>query len=353
MSLPPEIIGADALWLEEPAPCNNVVVTTRVRLARNVTGHPFTRHASKSVAIEVLEALLDSLEKSDMLGTYFTFPLGNISSVEASFLKEARLISKEMEHGGHASAVVVRPDLKASVMINEEDHLRLQALEPGLQAGKAHKILDELDGEVASLVPYAYHPRLGFLTACPTNVGTGLRVSVMMHLPGLSMNSRLDDALKGLANYGLTARGFHGENSETTGDFHQISNEVTLGKTAGEIEEELGEMVSLIMEKELESRSMIMTSHDVTVRDSVWRSFGLLTHARKIDTAEAMTHLSRLRLGIDEGYFGKLSHECLNRLVVEVQPGHLLLSAESGEDAQARDVRRATLIRNTLLQGVG
>lgn len=353
MTLPPEIIGADAHWLEEPAPCNNVVVTTRVRLARNVTGHPFTRHASKSVAIEVLESLLDALEKSQVLEDYFKFPLGNISSVEATFLKEARLISKEMEHGGHASAVIVRPDLKASVMINEEDHLRLQAFEPGLQAGKVHKILDELDREVASLVPYAYHPRLGYLTACPTNVGTGLRVSVMMHLPALSAQGKVESALKGLANYGLTARGFHGENSETTGDFHQISNEVTLGKSAAVIEEELGEMVSLIMEKELETRGILMKSHDLAFRDSVWRSFGILTHARKIDSAEAMTHLSRLRLGIDEAYFGKLSHETLNRLVVDIQPGHLHLKGESGEDAQARDARRAALIRNTLSHAVG
>lgn len=226
----------------------------------------------------------------------------------------------------------------------------MQFLEPGLQLGRVQKALTTLDDAMAATLAYAWHPRLGHLTACPTNVGTGLRVSVMMHLPGLALENRIHGTLKGLPNYGLTARGFHGENSETTGDFHQISNEVTLGKAVEEIEEELGEMVALLMEKELEARSLLMKSHDMAVRDAVWRSFGILSHARRIDTAEAMTHLSKLRLGVDEGYFGKLSHEMLNRLVADIQPAHLVMKSETGEDTQARDARRATIIRNTLTQ---
>jgi protein arginine kinase len=350
VSLPNELLRTGSAWLEEPSACNGFVVTSRARYARNLAGHPFAPHSPANLLSDVHAKILARIKEGRALTGWHHVELANATAMERAFLKEARLVSKEMERGGASRSVLVAPDWRSSVMINEEDHLRLQCLEPGLQIGLAQKRLARLDAMVGGAVPYAWHERLGYLTACPTNVGTGLRVSVMMHLPGLALSRRLEAALRPLANYGLTARGFMGENTETTGDLHQISNEVTLGKTVEEIEETLAEMVGLLIEAESEARSLLLQQDDMTVRDAVWRAFGILLHARRIETTEAMNLLSKVRLGIDGGYFGRLSHEVLNRLLIDIQPAHIVLAHDAADETEARDIRRAEIIRNTLRQ---
>ncbi len=349
MTLPGEIIAREPKWLHEPAPCSNVVATSRARFARNVDGQQFAPHAAPSVLEEVHDEILEALRRSEYVRPFFLLELTEVTGTERAFLMERRLISREMERGGANRTVYVGPQLKSSILVNEEDHLRLQCLENGLQLPAVMGALEKLDNEVGEVIPYAYHERYGYLTACPTNVGTALRASVMMHLPGLSIRNEIQSNLQPLPRQGLTVRGFHGENSENSGDYFQISNEVSLGKSKEQIVEELSEVVTHLMEKELEARSVLHRENGLAIQDAVWRSFGILTHARRLDTSEAMRLLSRLRLGIDEGYFKNLSHETLNLLAMEIQPAHLMFRhGGDAEGSEARDQARARLIRERL-----
>lgn len=350
MSLPPEIVSRDPDWLEEASPCNNVVVMSRARFARNLDGMMFSPHAPTGILAQVRQSVMEALENAEFFDNFYRLDLSGVSPVERAFLKESRLISKEMERGGANRSVYIARDLRSSIMVNEEDHLRLQCLECGLQINKAQERLGEVESRAAERLQYAYHERFGYLTACPSNVGTGLRVSVMMHLPALTLRKGLERALEPLPNRGLTVRGFYGENSENTGDFFQVSNEVTLGKSAEEIEETLAESVGAIMEMELEARSTLLRTGGMAVQDSIWRAYGVLTHARRIDSIEAMRFLSRVRLGIDESFFPGLTHELLNRLIVEIQPGHLIMRHGATDDPEERDVARARLLRENLQQ---
>lgn len=351
MTLPPEIIAQDPNWLEEASPCDNVVVTSRARFARNVQNAPFAPHASAGALAEVREQIAEALSRNGYFADFMCLELTELSGLERTFLKESRLISKEMERGGPNRAVYVNRDLKCSIMVNEEDHLRIQCLEPGLQINRTQTKLNAIDTEAAKVLPCAFHEKFGYLTACPTNVGTALRASVMMHLPGLALKREIEAALQELPSRGLTVRGFHGENSEGVGDFYQISNEVTLGRSVEQIEQELADAVSTLMERELASRSLLHQKGGWTVKDAIWRSFGILSHARKIESVEAMKLLSRVRLGIDEGFFESLTHEKLNKLVFAIQPGHLVFCHGAGEDAEERDITRANLIREVLAGG--
>ncbi len=348
MTLPPEIVGRAPDWAEEAAPCNNVIVSSRARYARNLADEPFSPHASSAIMASISEKIHRSFSARHFFDQYLFLSVGGMTATDRGFLKEARLISRELEAGGDHRGVYVASDLKSSVMVNEEDHLRLQVLEPGLQIHRVHERLEELDHEIGSQLEYAYHERLGFLTACPTNVGTALRVSVMMHLPGLTLRRTLEAALRDLPAAGLTVRGFHGENSENLGDFFQISNEVTLGRSVSDIVEVFSTRVGLILEKELEARSLLLREETAASQDSIWRSYGILAYARKIETAEAMKLLSRVRLGLDEGYFPGLTHERLNRLVLEIQPHHLMLVHGAPDESGHRDDKRAELIRTVL-----
>ncbi len=348
MALPPEIVSHDFHTTEEATPCNNVVIMSRARYARNLSSHHFSPHGGPEVHRRVLEKIVESVSRREFFDSYYFLNLHEVSGLDRSFLKESRLISREMERGGNHHAVYVAENLKSSIMINEEDHVRMQCLECGLQISKVQEHLSRLHSEMASSVSFSYHQRFGFLTACPSNLGTGLRVSVMMHLPGLTLRRKLESALSGLSQNGMTVRGFYGENSENLGYFFQISNERTLGYSTTDIEEKLAGIVSEIMEKELEARSLLLKDSGIAVQDSIWRAYGILSHARRIDTGEAMKLLSRLRLGCDEGYFETLTHEKLNRLVVEIQPGHLILRHGATDESDHRDNVRADLIRSRL-----
>ena len=348
MSLPKDLIAREGSWLGEPSAFSNVVVSTRARYARNLADHPFSPHAPASLLARVHDEVAQAFDGHKLLGTFHSLEMTEATGMERAYLKEARLISKEMERGGANRAVYLGPDYRRSIMVNEEDHLRIQCLEPGLQISRAQQGLEQLDEAIGRTVSYAFHPRFGYLTACPTNVGTGLRVSVMMHLPGLASRRQVEPMLQELPASGLTARGFHGENSEHVGDFYQISNEVTLGRSVEQIETLLADVVSGLMEREIEARSLLFSKDGISAQDAIWRSYGLLHHARKMDTAEAMKLLSRIRLGIDEGLFPALTHEALNKIFIEIQPSHLILRQGAPDDSESRDVARATLLRRSL-----
>jgi protein arginine kinase len=338
-------------WLEGAAPSAHVVMSSRARYARNVAEFPFSPHAKSEDLGHILTAIASAASKSQALGDFERRILHEVEPEERAFLKETRLISQEMERGAFGRAVLLSPDRKCSVMINEEDHLRMQCIEPGLQLEKAVARLDSIERALAESLAFAANQRYGYLTACPTNVGTGLRVSAMLHLPALSIIREVESLLSGLGPRGMTVRGFNGENSEFLGDFFQVSNEVTLGKTSETIVRDLAGIIHNVVVKEEETRAALFREKGSVVEDAIWRSWAILAYARRVSSKEAMTLLSRLRLGIDRSYFPGLTHDGLNRLFVEIQPAHLArLSGEERlpDDVGIRDELRAKYLRDRL-----
>jgi protein arginine kinase len=271
-----------------------------------------------------------------------------VRPLERSCLRESRLISIEVEKGHEHQIVYLSTQMNQSLMINEEDHLRFQALLPGLQIDGVLQLLDNMDEALGKDLTYSFSERLGFLTACPTNVGTGLRISVMLHLPGLVIRQKMDDVYKIIQPFGLTIRGFYGEHSDYTGDFFQISNEVTLGQDEAEIAKVLSQIVGRILEQEIEARDRLFDDDEKLLDDYVWRSYGQLRFAQRLETSEAMKLLSRIRLGISRGYFKDLTHKQFNQIIVAIQPGHLQAFHGSDLSSEARDHMRAEMLRQRL-----
>lgn len=347
MTIPAELTK-EKTWAGDESPYHHVIVSSRARFARNIAGNRFAPHADSAELTRIYNDVRSAFEISPLLSTYHRIDMTEATGLERGYLKESRLISKEMERGGANRLVYIAPDLKSSVMVNEEDHIRMQCLEPGLNLSGVHDALTKLEREIAQVLNFSYHEELGFLTACPTNVGTGLRISVMMHLPGLAIKRKEQAIFKTLVTQGLTVRGFHGENSENTGHFYQISNEVTLGKAIADIELQLSDTIHDILRQELEARSLLTSQGGIAVQDDIWRAFGILRHARRISTEEAMKLLSRLRLGIGTGGFEIITHQDLNQLLLDIQPGRLVLCHNAPDNPEARDAARASLIRKKL-----
>lgn len=335
-------------WLSGAAPSAAMVVSTRGRLARNLVGEPFVPHAAPDALRRVQELVVGTFSRVADLHEFERIDIASLSLEQRSLLKEDRLISQEMERLGEGRTVMVARDRRASVMVNEEDHLRLQCIEPGLQLERTIKRLELLEQSLAGGLAFAFSQKYGYLTACPTNVGTGLRASVMLHLPGLVLRREVETALAPLPNYGLTVRGFNGENTEFVGDFFQISNEVTLGRTVASIVAKLRDVLRVVMEREEEARAAIAKERSSPIEDALWRSYGVLRYARRLELAECMRLLSRLRLGIDRGYFPGLTHEGLNRLCIAVQPAHLMRMGTLGKEPPNLDEARGHLVRQCL-----
>lgn len=338
-------------WLEDAGPESSVVAASRVRYARNLAEFPFIPHGSPELMKTVDSTVQKAFAKSNVLSGFERVDLAALSSLERTFLKESRLIPKEMEKGRDGQVAYISPDGRAAILVNEEDHLRLQVMRGGLDILDALEELKALDEELAQVVDYAYSAKYGYLTACPTNVGTGFRASAMLHLPALAMLQEIDASLAGVAHYGLTVRGFYGENSDYVGDFFQLSNEVTLGKTVEQIVATLSDVIERLIEKEQEARLALFRRHRPSTDDGIWRSFGVLAYARQIDSTEAMRLLSKLRLGIDQGYFPALGHDTFNRLVVDIQPAHLERLKEQWDATNSRDEARAHYLRYLLKPG--
>jgi protein arginine kinase len=337
---------ADA-WLARKGPEEHIVVSSRARYARNLPKVPFPLRANHDELQSIASRVKDAIQETNSFQGGLVFELAKVTPIERNFLKESHMISVEMEKGAASRMIYIDPAITLAVMVNEEDHLRMYAIETGFQLGEVLKRLVSLETDLATSINFAFSQQYGYLTACPTNTGTGLRASVMLHLPALVMTKQITELLKSLSTPGLTVRGFYGENSEFIGDFFQISNEVTLGLSEEEIILRLTAKVEQFIEREEQARRALFEKNTMQVEDEIWRAWGTLKNARMIETQEAIRHLSRLRLGIDRGYFGALTHAELSKLVVEVQPGHLqVIHGESA--AERRDVLRAELLRARL-----
>lgn len=345
---PPERMAEHEMldeWIEQEGPMTEVVVSSRARLARNLKGVPFSPRANKSQRQFVAQRVRQAFEQHDELAGYHQLDLASLPADERVRLRESHLISREMEKGGVGRVVLLGPRMDTSVMVNEEDHLRMSVLVSGFRVEEAHRRILAMEEKLEQSLPFAYSEKFGYLTACPTNTGTGLRLSVMLHLPALVMTEQIERTMSPLGSFGLVVRGAYGEHSEHTGDLFQISNEVTLGKTEQQIMEILNEVVRQVIDRELAARQALREQARIKLEDIVCRAVGLLSSARMIDSNEATALLSRARLGVGQSWCSiPLDHARLSRLFIEVQPAHLQFREET-QSPEERDLVRAEMLR--------
>ena len=281
-------------------------MTSRVRLARNLKGKPFPGWAKKAERIEVLEDHEERRHAVARDGRRVSAEnLEALSPLEKQVLVERHLISREHAAKGVGSAVVMNAPQSLSFMINEEDHLRMQAICCGLQLGKVFAMINQADSELEPMLDFAFHSKLGYLTACPTNVGTGMRASAMLHLPGLVMSDQMNKIINSVNKIGLAVRGLHGEGTEAMGNLFQVSNQITLGEAEEEIIERLKKVIETIIEHEQNARLLLLQRKPVALLDQIGRGYGILSHAHSISSKEALNQLSVIKLGIDLGFFPK------------------------------------------------
>lgn len=343
------IIASTGEWLTGDGPHRNIVVSSRVRLARNLRDKPFPGWAKKAERIEVMKLVKDAVEHLPEMEVSYSENLEALSPLEKQVLVERHLISREHAAKGVGSAVVMNEPQTLSVMINEEDHLRMQAICCGLQLDKVFSMINRMDSELEEMVEFAFDADLGYLTACPTNVGTGMRASAMLHLPGLVMSDQINKIINSVNKIGLAVRGLHGEGTEAMGNLFQVSNQTTLGETEEEIIGRLNRVIEQILEHEQNARALLAQRKSVTLYDQIGRAYGILAHAYSMASKEALNLLSVIKLGIDLGVFPE-THRCpVDELFIETQPAHLQKGAHAQKmSAEERDTLRAAIIRAKL-----
>ncbi|MGP4077586.1 protein arginine kinase [Halobacillus sp. K22] len=350
MSLQQFMNEAISPWMKQDGPDSDIVLSSRIRLARNFSSSPFPMIASD----ETLEKVLDFFKeeyKGQSFRDYKGFEvvqMNDLEPVEKRVLVEKHLISPHLAEKPKHSAALISENEQVSIMINEEDHIRLQLYFPGFQLDKALEQASQLDDWLEEKINYAFDEKRGYLTACPTNVGTGMRASVMMHLPALSMTQQINRMTPAINQLGLVVRGIYGEGSEALGNIYQISNQITLGKSEQDIVEDLHSVVKQLIDQERRAREALMNRSGVQLEDRIFRSYGVLKHSRIIESKEAAKCLSDLRLGIDLNLIDHIPRTILNELMILTQPGFLQQYAKASLNPDERDVRRASLIRERL-----
>lgn len=329
-----------------------VVVSSRVRLARNLEEAAFPDWAGEEERVRVWERLRAALVPLPVLDGPVTAANEELSDLERALLFERHLVSREHAARGRGSGVMLRADESVAVMVNEEDHLRMQALGPGLDLQRTWQRINEVDDQVEGVVPYAFSPRLGYLTACPSNVGTGLRASAMLHLPGLVLMDDMEAVVRGVHKIGLAVRGLWGEGTEAHGNLFQISNQMTLGEKEEEIVRNLEQVVLEIAEHERNARLRLLEQRETLLRDQVGRAVGILSRAHILSSKEALDLLSALRLGIEMGIVKGLDRGAVDELLVMVQPAHVQRAEGKELKPHERDRARAVVVRGRLAEAM-
>jgi protein arginine kinase len=335
---------ASEIWVSEAA-ADEIAISSRVRLARNLRGHPFPGWADIGARRAVCEALCRALADIPCLTHPRVISMESIEEVDRSVLLERHVISRELVERHEGSALVLAEDEGIAVMVNEEDHLRLQAISPGMDLQSAWERVDGLDTLLERRVPYAFSHTLGYLTACPSNVGTALRASVMLHLSGLKLTNDLDGVLNGVEKLGYAVRGIMGEGTDANGNLFQISNHGTLGQSEQNILKGLSALVAEVATHERNARARLMEDRCNDVMDHVGRAYGTLLHARVLPSSEAIELLCALRLGVELGLVRNMTAGRVHELLLLTQPGHLQKMAGGTLDPETRDVVRATMLR--------
>lgn len=339
-------------WLEASGAHADIVLSTRVRLARNLQGHAFGPRARVNDREAVLRRLRATSERAEGLARGRVLELADVDGRSRRILLERRLVSRDLlgDDGGpvRGAAILLSDHDPLSVMVNEEDHFRIQSLVSGLRLQDAWSMVDRLDEELGQDMPFAYHHRFGYLTSCPTNVGTGLRASVFMHLPGLVLTKEIGKVLQGLSQVGLTFRGLYGEGSEVVGNFFQVSNQTTLGKTEEDLVDHLEQIVRRVIRYENDARQVLLRDARGVTEDKIWRAYGLLRHARSLSFEELMNLLSGVRLGVSLKLLPGLRVYSLNKIMIFTQAAHLEQAAGRDLPPTESDTHRASYVRSLL-----
>ena len=342
------LIANPGEWMRADGPHHDIVISSRVRLARNLSDLPFPGWAKKPDRIAILEQLKPQVEALPEMDDAFSEYLQDLSALEKQVLVERHLISREHAAKGMGSAVVMNRQQTLSIMINEEDHLRMQSIRCGFQLKNAYKLVNKVDNALENTLEFAYNAQLGYLTACPTNVGTGMRASAMLHLPALVLDDNINKVIQAVNKIGLAVRGLYGEGTEAMGNLFQVSNQTTLGEKEEDIINRLAKVIDQIIEHERSARENLLQKKRTVLIDQVGRAYGILSHAYSMNSKEALNFLSFVRLGVDLGFFPAEFRLPADELFIETQPAHLQKSSQQKLSAEERDALRAEIVRAKL-----
>ena len=338
-------------WLRGTGPDSDIVVSSRIRLARNLAQFPFPNRADDVVRSDIEDLLREKVEHLKLNTALNYVDVSTLATLDRQFLVERQLISREHAESHGSRGVGFGDEENVSLMVNEEDHLRIQVLRSGFALDECWAEIDRIDDSIEEHVTYAFNEELGYLTACPTNVGTGIRVSVMMHLPALVITKEIQQVFQALHKINLAVRGLYGEGSQAMGDFYQISNQVTLGKSEQQLIENLRDVVSNIVAYERRVRDALVKENRDSLHDKVSRAYGILKNAQTISSEETMLLLSSVRMGINLGLIDDLEIPTINELFIHTQPAHLQKLRKEHLESAERNVARASYLRLRLSGG--
>jgi len=348
-----ELAGRCGEWLRGSGPDSDIVVSSRIRLARNLADFPFIRKCTGLDRAEIEKTLRERITVIEEWGDISYIDVNALDEMDRQFLVERQLISREHADSDGSRGVAIDGNETFSLMINEEDHLRIQVMQSGLDLKSAWRIVNRIDDLIEEQITFAYHERLGYLTACPTNVGTGMRVSAMLHLPALVISGQIEKAFRGLQKINLAVRGLYGEGSQAMGDFYQISNQVTLGGSEEDLISRVEDVAPALIEYERKARDFLIRDGHKDLHDRVSRAYGVLCTAQQISSEETMQLLSSVRMGINLGLIEDVEIPTVNKLFIHTQPAHLQKLRGSELDTADRNVERASYLQHHLRKRSG
>ena len=343
-----EFLSSPTRSSQRSGPHDRIVLSSRVRLARNLRQLPFPGFAKKHQRIAALQTIGPAVESLPVMADAFSATMDSLTNLNKQILVERHLISREHAAKTTGSGFVLNKEESLCVMINEEDHLRMQSLQPGLQIREAWQAVDQMDSALEKKLDYAYSPELGYLTACPTNLGTGIRVSAMLHLPALVLSEQINQIVQAVNKLGLAVRGLYGEGTEALGNVFQVSNQMTLGEAETDIVERLNKVLAQLIEHEENARATLLEKKTKTVFNHIGRAYGILANAHSISSKESMNLLSLMRLGFDLGFFLGVDRFLVDELFITTQPAHLQKKYSEKLTAEERDFLRADMMRERL-----
>lgn len=343
-----DLIYHTSEWLKNTGPQSHIVMSSRIRLARNLDKIPFPARADNKDLLNVFNLVSPALLSSSYFEKAIFLKISDLDNVDRQFLIERHVMSHDHATSKEGRAIAISEEEIVSIMINEEDHLRIQAIQSGLNLFETWKIIDAIDNEISKKLDFAFHPQWGYLTACPTNTGTAIRGSVMLHLPALVMTKQINKVLEAIAKLSFASRGFYGEGTQAIGNFFQISNQVSLGHSEEDILQNINGLARQVIDQEEQARQALLVQNKAVLEDKIYRSFGILKNAHIISSQETVELLSMVRLGIDSGLIKDVDKKSINELFIMIQPAHLQKIEGKKLTATERDARRASLIREKL-----
>ena len=335
-------------WLRGTGPESDIVMSSRIRLARNLADYPFIRRCNDIDKANVESTVRERLIANQNLSNIDFINVAELNLLDRQLLVERQLISRELANSEGARSVAIDEPEQLSLMVNEEDHMRLQVIKSGLDLGGAWELINHLDNEIESKLTYAYSQQLGYLTACPTNVGTGMRVSVLVHLPALVITKQIEKVFRSAQKMNLVVRGLYGEGSQAMGDFYQVSNQVTLGKSEKDLVYLVDDVIDKVLKYERKARDFLISEKQNDLFDKVSRAYGMLQSAQQISSEETMHLLSRVRMGVSLGLIEELEIPDINQLFIRTQPAHLQKIHSSELDSDERNIERANYLHDQL-----